>query len=83
MTIKPGDRIVPNHTCPDCGAKILYNGNYFCSDCEWVNPAVFLGKFTIAEADFADSLIEALTGRPSRENLQEFASDRRRSRGSR
>lgn len=22
--------------CPKCRKEILYNGNYFCSECEWV-----------------------------------------------
>lgn len=78
-------RLVPGHSCPKCGAPILYNGNYFCAywsntphddgGCDWVNPAVFLGEFTMAEAAFADALIEALTGKPHDSGLAKFAID--------
>lgn len=75
-------RLVPGHSCPKCGAPILYNGNYFCSEnwaldegCDWSNPAVFLGRFTMAEAAFADALVEALTGKPCDSGLAKFAID--------
>lgn len=74
----PG-RVVPGIGCPTCGAEILYNGNYFCSEldqgCTWINPAVFLGRYTIAEANFADALVAALTGRPAQGGLQQYATD--------
>lgn len=74
-------RLVPGYPCPKCGAPILYNGNYFCADlapdgeCDWVNPAVFLGEFTMAEAAFVDFFVEALTGKPHDSDLAKFAFD--------
>lgn len=56
-----GGRPVPGVPCHECGSTIVYNGNY--SSCDWVNPAVMLGRFTVADADFAERLILALTGK--------------------
>ena len=29
---------IPDTECPVCGGGITYNGNYFCTRCDWALP---------------------------------------------
>lgn len=44
--------------CPSCAGTVVYNGNYFCLDCEWALPAEFEG-YPI-ETDLCRALIAQL-----------------------
>lgn len=78
-------RLVPGVPCHECGGRVLYNGNYFCADCAWINPAVMLGEFTVVDADFSNKLVEALRGDRQHVDieLREYAADYKPGKGRR
>lgn len=30
--------LIPGSRCPKCQKPLAYNGNYWCSECDWVLP---------------------------------------------
>lgn len=44
--------------CPECEAEIVYNGNYFCSSCDWVSPVY--EEETLEDRAFTKKLLEGL-----------------------
>lgn len=41
--------------CPKCSSEVVYNGNYFCSECEWAMPEHYKDglRFLIGLRDIA------------------------------
>lgn len=57
--------------CPECGTQsLVYNGNYYCTNCDWALPHPTPSKFRVLYKDMYVSLMRLRGKNPDKEIIQ-------------